>query len=228
MTDWTVKYAPKSLHEVMGNSEAVRAFHEYINNPESMPHLMLDGFTGTGKTTMVRILVDSIIGDQKMNIKEMNASNDRGIDTIRKEIISFMRYVPWGDVPFKILVLDEADAITREAQECLKAPLEKYKHNCRVIFLCNDGNKIIPEIRLGRCTVFQFKPLKERDIVDRLKYILNQEGINNGFDLELIYRKSGGSMRAAIAILQQMVQSKSNSGESEIDEIEKIIKAYSV
>ncbi|MHA1289846.1 MAG: AAA family ATPase [Candidatus Thorarchaeota archaeon] len=220
--DWIVKYAPKSLDEVMGNRATIRALREYLDNPDTMPHLLFYGKTGTGKTTLANILVNQILGCSKeMNYLPLNASDDRGIDVVRQRMLPFMRYT-WGDVPFKILTLDEADAITVDSQNALKSPLEKYKHNCRVIMICNDVSKIIEPIREGRCTSFEFKRLSEKDVIDRLNFIIQQEGISNGFDLHEIYMKSGGSMRSAIAILQRIVQSRDDG----MSEIEKIISSY--
>lgn len=218
--DWIAKYAPKSLDEVVGNKETIKALREYIINPDSMPHLLFYGATGTGKTTLANILVNQMLDYKEMDYREMNASDDRGIDNVRQRIIPFMRYAPWGD-RFKILILDEADAITVDSWNALKSPLEKYKHNCRVIMICNDIDKIIEPIKEGRCTTFEFNRLSERDIIDRLNFIIQQEGVSNGFDLHSIYNKSGGSMRSAIAILQKIVQSGNG-----MSEIEKIISSY--
>jgi len=223
--EWVVKYAPKSFDEVVGNREVIEACKHYISDPDSMPHLLFYGLRGTGKNTIVELLVKGILGEHwRSAFKEMNASDDRGIDVIRHRVIRYMRETGLGifnGCPFKILHLDEADAITPDAQQALKRPLEKYKHNCRVILSCNDVNKIIPEIR-DRCAEFKFSPLPKEDVIARLNYILQAEGINKDIDLEKIYRLSGGSMRKAITLLQQEAMITSE----EEDELEKIIKQY--
>ena len=219
--DWLEKYKPKSLDEVMGNKNVVKACREYLKHPEDMPHLLFYGFHGTGKTTIANILVKELLGDEvEINYKQMNASDDRGIDMVRQKIIPFMRYAPWGNAPFKILLLDEADAITFDSQNALKTPLEKYKHNCRVIMICNDVSKIIPPIKEGRCTSFEFSRLREDDIIARLNFILQQEGISD-VDLHEIFVRSGGSMRKAISELQKAAITMPG-----MSEMEKLLNSY--
>ena len=215
--DWSVKYHPKSFDEVVGNKETIQAIKKFIEKG-NIPHMLFYGRAGTGKTTIAELTARAILGDDfATNYKEMNASDDRTIDIVRKQIIPYMRYRGFSG-KFKILFLDEADAITVDAQQALKRPLELYKHNCRVIFACNHVDKIIPEIR-DRCVEFKFTPLSKSDIIKRLKYITEQEGITKDINYDEIYELSGGSMRKAILLLQQQAM----TSESRIDEI---LKAY--
>ena len=208
------KYAPQSFDEVMGNHDAVKACRYYAKHPEYMPHLLFEGYTGTGKTTLARLLRDAL-GIDGVNYACKNASSERGIDHIRGEIMRFMRYAPWGGVPFKLLVLEEADQLTPDAQKALKVPLETYSH-CRVIFITNHMNGIIPEIRKGRCHVFTFNPIDSRDIMERLNYIVDREGLTD-IDLTGIAERCEGSMRDAISLLQKEIIT--GGGRDYIDEL---------
>jgi len=136
--DWISKYAPSSLDEVMGNKETIRTLREYITNPDSMPHLLFYGVTGTGKTTLANILVNQMLDYKEMDYREMNASDDRVIDNDRQRIIPFMRYAPCG-VRFKILILDEADAPLDDANVSLFRGLVKdIASNSQVIFVTHN------------------------------------------------------------------------------------------
>ena len=220
--DWTSKYHPKSLDEVVGNSEVKEAIKMYISDPTTMPHLLFAGKTGTGKTTMAYILVNAILGRaKKINFKEINASNDNNVDYIRNVVINYMRYPPiFQDVPFKILLMDEADYLTAEAQACLRRPLEKYKKNCRVILTANNPNKIIDAIKEGRCQFFKFHSISKSEMRKRLEYIAEQEGVD--VDIDEIIQLSNGSMRNAISIMQQRAITVNIKKGDIIDELLKV------
>ena len=215
--DWLKKYKPKSIDELVGNNELKQAVKYWLNNPDEMPHLLFAGKAGTGKTTTAYIIARSILnGSFSMNFKEINASNYNNVDFVRTTIINYMRYSPLLHSNYKILLLDEADYLTTEAQATLRRPLEKYKDNCRVIMTANNSNKIIEPIR-DRMAVFTFTRLSKKDIIAGLKRIAEAEGVV--VDLEEIADKSDGSMRKAIITMQQRVISGQN-------EIEKIITSY--
>lgn len=221
--NWLKKYAPKSFEEVAGNKKVVQALKKYVEQGD-MPHLIFHGHRGTGKNTLAVLLAKAMLGNSwRENFKEMNASDERTIDIVRQQIIPYMRHTGlWNfNSKFKILFLDEADAITPDAQQALKRPLEIYEDNCKVIFSCNNIDRIIPEIQ-DRCDVYAFPPLKKKDIVARLNYILQTEGIADGIDVEKIAEEANGSMRKAIILLQRAVLTM----DSEMDEIEALLEKY--
>jgi replication factor C small subunit len=217
--DWIDKYHPHDWSEVVGNQQTISFLKECVAKKD-MPHLLFEGTAGTGKNTLAELLAKGMLGSNwKQNFTEMNASDKRTIDVVRERIIPIMKYPSisyWtkGGVPFKILFLDEADAIVPDAMRALKRPLELYKRNCRVIFSCNDISKIIPEI-VSRCEEFHFPPLSERDVMERLKYIASMEGMGNHIDYRSICDRACGDMRKGILLLQKW---KSN-GQTEIDKI---------
>ncbi|MCD6331141.1 MAG: Flp pilus assembly complex ATPase component TadA [Thermoplasmata archaeon] len=216
--DWLEKYKPKSIDEVVGNEELKEAVKHWIQHPDEMPHLLFAGKTGTGKTTMAYIIAKEILKDGfAMSFKEINASDNNNVDFIRNVVIKYMRYSPMFGVPYKILLLDEADYLTPEAQATLRRPLEKYKKNCRVIMTANNPNKIIDAIKQGRVAFFKFGHIPRSEMKMRLEFIARNEGVD--VDIDDIVDEADGSMRNAIAIMQQ----KAISGRNEI---EKIITAY--
>lgn len=201
--DWLEKYKPKCLDDVVGNKKTKEAIAYYINNPSEMPHLLFAGKTGTGKTTLAHILAHEILKENfYICFKEYNASHNNSVDFVREEVIRYMKYPPmFLNACYKILLLDECDYLTPEAQACLRRPLEVYKKNCRVIMTCNNINKIIDEIKEGRAQVFIFNNIKE-EMKKRLKYIAECEGLN-GIDIDDVIEEANGSVRNAITILQQ-------------------------
>jgi len=208
--DWVEKYHPRSLDEVAGNKEVKEAVKRYISNPDEMPHLLFAGKTGTGKTTIAYIIANSILGEKSVNFKEINASDDNNVDFIRNTVINYMRFPPlFRDAPFRILLLDEADYLTPEAQACLRRPLEKYKKNCRVIMTANNPNKIIDALKEGRLQFFKFRPISKSEMRKRLEFIAENEGIT--VDIDEVIEKSNGSMRNAVSIMQATAIVKKNN-----------------
>ncbi|AIJ05393.1 replication factor C small subunit [Methanocaldococcus bathoardescens] len=154
-------------------------------------------------TTAALCLARDLFGENwRDNFLELNASDERGIDVIRTKVKDFARTKPIGDVPFKIIFLDESDALTADAQNALRRTMEKYSDVCRFILSCNYPSKIIPPIQ-SRCAVFRFSPLKKEDIAKKLKEIAEKEGLNlTESGLEAIIYVSEGDMRKAINVLQ--------------------------
>ena len=199
---WVEKYRPKLLRDVVGQNEITERLLAYART-KSMPHLLFAGPAGTGKTSSAIALARELYGeDWKGNFQEMNASDERGIDVVRTKIKGYARIAPMGDADFKIIFLDEADALTPEAQAALRRTMEKYTHTCRFIMSCNYSSKIIDPIQ-SRCAVFRFRPLKAEDLKLYLKRISKMEGkeiTEDGLDA-LIY-VAGGDCRKATNSLQ--------------------------
>jgi len=199
---WTEKYRPKKLDEVVNQEEIVERLKAFVKS-KNLPHLLFAGPAGVGKTTCALAIAHELYGEGwKQNYLETNASDERGIDTIRHKIKDFARTRPIGNVPFKIAVLDEADALTPEAQQALRRTMENYTHTCRFILICNYSSRIIDPIQ-SRCTVFRFTALEKKKAKKYLKHIAKKEKLNvddEAFDAILYL--SEGDMRRAINLLQ--------------------------
>lgn len=198
---WTEKYRPKNLDDVVGQKHVTERLKSYVRSG-SMPHLLLTGPAGTGKTTCSLALAREFFGDNwRGNFIELNASDERGIDVVRGKIKEFARTAPIG-AEFKIIFMDEADALTSDAQAALRRTMEKYSGICRFILSCNYSSKIIDPIQ-SRCAVMRFKPLTTDDVREFLTKIVNQEGTDVEPDaLEGLVRIAHGDMRRAVNSLQ--------------------------
>jgi replication factor C small subunit len=199
---WVEKYRPVVLQDVAGQPTVTESLAAYVRTG-SIPHLLFAGPAGTGKTTCALIIAREIYGDSwRDNFKEMNASDERGIDVVRGKIKDFARTAPLSDATFKIIFLDEADALTSDAQAALRRTMERYTFTCRFILSCNYSSKIIEPIQ-SRCVMFRFTPLKERDIQEYITKICDAEKIDITKDgIQALVFISQGDMRKAINILQ--------------------------
>ena len=152
---WIEKYRPKTIDEIIGQDETKTRLKGFVES-KSLPHLLFAGPPGTGKTSTVITLATEIFGEGNIsgNLLELNASDDRGIDIIRNEVKDFAKTLPI-DAPFKIISLDEADALTSAAQHALRRTMEKYVSSSRFVLLCNYPGKIIEPIQ-SRCAFFRF------------------------------------------------------------------------
>lgn len=199
---WTEKYRPRNLSEVVGQKNTVERLKAYVDT-RNMPHLMFTGPAGVGKTTCSLAMAKEMFGGEwKGNFLELNASDERGIDVVRGKIKEFARNAPLGGAEFKIIFMDEADALTSDAQAALRRTMEKYSKICRFILSCNYSSKIIDPIQ-SRCAVFRFKPLTSNDLGDYLRRIIATEGID--IDDEAIgglVHIARGDMRRAVNSLQ--------------------------
>ena len=203
---WTEKYRPKTLDEVVGQSSVTDRLKGYVE-AKNMPHLMFAGTPGTGKTTCALALARSMYGDSwRGNFIELNASDDRGIDVVRGKIKDFARTAPIEGAEFKIIFLDESDALTNDAQGALRRTMEKYSKTCRFILSCNYSSKIIDPIQ-SRCAVFRFRPLSNEDIREYLERICKEENleVEEGALDALVYiargdmRRETGSLRRRVS-----------------------------
>jgi replication factor C small subunit len=200
---WTEKYRPNTLKEVVGQEDITDRLQSYVRD-KNLPHLLFTGSAGTGKTTCALALARELFGDEvwQQNFQELNASDERGIQVVRTKIKDFARTAPIGDLPFKIIFLDEADALTPEAQAALRRTMERYTHTCRFIMSCNYSSKIIEPIQ-SRCAVFRFRRLSDESIKKYLQAISKKEKLkvtSKAFDA-IIYI-AAGDLRKATNSLQ--------------------------
>ncbi len=198
---WIEKYRPKRLKDVIGQEEIVERLEAYVKG-KSMPHLLFAGRPGTGKTSCAIALVREFFGDDwRLNFQELNASDERGIDVVRNKIKDFARMAPIGH-DFKVIFLDEADALTSDAQAALRRTMEMYTRTCRFVLSCNYSSKIIEPIQ-SRCAVFSFRPLRADDVKKYLMRIAESEGLNIASDgMDALIYVAQGDMRRATNSLQ--------------------------
>ena len=199
---WTEKYRPKDFTHIKGQNDVVDKIKAFVEK-KNMPHLMFSGPAGVGKTTLSIVIARKLFGESwKENLLELNASDERGIDVIRDKVKNFARTKAIGDVPFKIIYLDESDALTTEAQQALRRIMENYTKTCRFILSCNYSSKIIDPIQ-SRCALFRFKPLSKEHIFEIIETISKNEKIEITSDgREALYKVSEGDCRKLENIMQ--------------------------
>ncbi len=199
---WTERYRPTKFEEVVGQQEVVKRVRSLVQ-ALNIPHILFAGPAGTGKSTLALIIVKELYGDKwRDNYLELNASDERGIDVVRQKVKDFARTKALGSVPFKVIFLDEADALTKEAQQALRRTMENYTNTCRFIMSCNYSSKIIDPIQ-SRCVVLRFKLLEKKDIAEVIKRISEKEKLKLAEDVyETLYEASEGDCRRAINLLQ--------------------------
>lgn len=208
---WVEKYRPDTLNDIVDHDE-IKLFLKNTIKSGDFPHLLFFGPPGTGKTSTVHAIARELFGPYIVSerVKELNASDDRGISTVRDKIISFAKISIGSKDPnypcpdFKIVILDEADSMTKEAQAALRQVMEDKSSITRFCFICNYVNKIIDPI-ISRCTPFKFKPIKKESIFKKIKYIAEQENINVSDEcLYAFIENSNGDGRRTIMGLQNL------------------------
>ena len=199
---WTEKYRPNTFAEVRGHAEIVRRIQAFVQQ-KNIPHLLFSGPAGVGKTSLSLVLAKELYGPQwRQNFLELNASDERGIDVVRVKVKDFARTRPLGTVSFKIVYLDECDALTKEAQQALRRTMEMYTKTARFVLSCNYSSKVIDPIQ-SRCAIFHFKPLKKEDIFSIIDTITSKESITLTPEAkDALYEISRGDCRRVENILQ--------------------------
>jgi replication factor C small subunit len=200
---WAEKYRPQSLDEIINQREIISRLKTFVEE-KNLPHLLFVGPAGVGKTTSILALARDLYGPGYRNfILELNASDERGIGIIREKVKNFARTAAMASsVSFKILIMDEADHLTSDAQHALRRTMEIYTKTCRFCLLGNYSENIIDPIQ-SRCSVFRFSPLEEPDLKDNVQVIADKENLDIVDEgLDAIYQASKGDMRKAINLLQ--------------------------
>jgi replication factor C small subunit len=207
---WTEKYRPTSFSELVGQEEILKRISA-LTNSLNIPHMLFAGPAGVGKSTMALIVVKELFKENwKENYLELNASDERGINIVREKVKNFARTKSLGKVPFKVIFLDEADALTPEAQQALRRTMENYSGTCRFVFSCNYSSKIIDPIQ-SRCAIFRFKLLEKKDLEKYLRRIMDVERITMSPEaFEILYEGSEGDCRKAVNLLQSTASIASN------------------
>ena len=215
---WVEKYRPQTLDDVVGQKHIVGSLKKYVDQG-SMPNLMFTGPAGVGKTTSALALVKAILGDYwRQNFLELNASDARGIDTVRTNIKNFCRLKPVG-ARCRIIFLDEVDNMTKDAQHALRREMEMYTKTASFILSCNYSSKIIDPIQ-SRCAIFRFAPIKAEEIAERLKYIAEAEGCDYEEEaINTIVLFGEGDMRKSV----NMLQSAASTGSITEDHVYEVV-----
>ena len=213
---WAEKYRPQTLDDMVNQTEIVSRLKNFVKD-RNLPHLLFVGPAGVGKTTSILALARDLYGPAYRSfILELNASDERGINVIRNKVKNFARTAAIASVvPFKILIMDEADNLTSAAQHALRRTMEIYTRTCRFSLIGNYSENIIEPIQ-SRCSIFRFSPLGEGDLKGWIRTIAEKEGVNLVEEgLDALYESAIGDLRKAINLLQ----AASATAGSEVDDI---------
>ena len=201
---WIEKFRPKKIDKIMGQEEIIKSLKNMLKNG-SFPHMLFHGKSGTGKTSTILAIAKELYGKKStMMIMKLDASDDRGINSVREEIKGFAEKISIYNKGIKLIILDEADSMTFDAQFALRRIIEKYSDTTRFCLICNYENKIIPAIK-SRCANFRFNPISYDSIYERIKYISKKEKLKISDDsLKAIASLSYGDLRKSINLLQSI------------------------
>ncbi|XP_011304933.1 replication factor C subunit 5 [Fopius arisanus] len=200
---WVEKYRPATLNDLISHEDIIKTINKFIDE-DQLPHLLLYGPPGTGKTSTILACAKKLYTPAQFQsmVLELNASDDRGIGIVRGQILSFASTGTMYRSGFKLIILDEADAMTNDAQNALRRIMEKYTDNVRFCIICNYLSKIIPALQ-SRCTKFRFGPLSSDQIMPRLEHVIQEEKLTVSEDgKQALMTLSGGDMRKVLNVLQ--------------------------
>jgi replication factor C small subunit len=201
---WVEKYRPKTLDEIINQEEIIRSLKTVLGT-RAVPHMLFTGPPGVGKTATAHAFARDLYGDRYIDdghFMEINASDERGIDVIREKVKTFARTIPMGGIGFKILLLDESDQLTADAQHAFRRVMEQYSTTCRFILAANYSNRIIEPIQ-SRCAIFRFKPISPEHMVQAINRVAEREGLKvTQKGLTALFEVSEGDLRRAINLLQ--------------------------
>lgn len=204
------KYRPRSFEDTIGRNELIEKLKELIAKPETMPHLLFSGMPGTGKTLLAELLAKTVFGDSiDVCFYQFNASQDRGIDMVRNDIYNLAKTRPMGKI--KIILMDEADAMTNDAQFALRRIMEQFGKQTKFIFTCNYRYKLIQPI-LSRLVEFELEAIPTKPLAMYLKKIVGIEKLQFSDEQLISFAKtSGGDVRRALNLLEGANKETSNS-----------------
>ncbi|CAL8091468.1 unnamed protein product [Calicophoron daubneyi] len=214
---WIEKYRPNSLDELISHDNISMTINRFISQGR-LPHLLFYGPPGTGKTSTILAAAKTLYAPSELNsmVLELNASDARGINVVREQVLSFASTKTLFAGKFKLVILDEADSMTKDAQNALRRIIEKFTENTRFCIICNYLSKIIPAMQ-SRCTKFRFAPITFSQMAPRLDYIATTEGVKlTDEGKKAIYRFTSGDMRKAINLLQSAAMSASEVDEASV------------
>nr|CAD7399736.1 unnamed protein product [Timema cristinae] len=200
---WVEKYRPNKLDELISHDDIINTINRFIKE-DQLPHLLFYGPPGTGKTSTILACAKQLYSPEQFSqmVLELNASDDRGIGIVRGQILSFASTRTIFKSGFKLIILDEADAMTNDAQNALRRIIEKFTENVRFCVICNYLSKIIPAVQ-SRCTRFRFGPLNADQILPRLEYVIEQENVSATEDgKKALLTLAQGDMRKVLNVLQ--------------------------
>ena len=216
---WVEKYRPKNLDGYVFRDEHQRKQAKLWVKEKSIPHLLFSGAAGIGKTTMAKILINEL-GIEEFDVLEINASRTNSVDEVRNKITNFVQMIPFG--PFKVVLLDEADYLSPNAQAALRGVMEEYHSTSRFILTCNYPNRIIPAIH-SRCQGYHMERIDQTEFTARVATILVDEQVDIDLEtLDLYVKATYPDLRKCINMVQQNVTdaklhapSKGDEGEAD-------------